>query len=55
MQRYTFLEKNAEGGVYRYENLASGYTADLNVDAQGLVIDYPGDWKRVWSGFASQR
>ena len=48
-QRYTCLAKNPEGGAYRYESLASGYTADLNVDAQGLVIDYPGNWKRVWN------
>ncbi len=46
-QRYTCLEGNAAGGLYRYESLTSGFTRDLRIDAQGLVIDYPGLWKRV--------
>ncbi|HEU5438421.1 MAG TPA: putative glycolipid-binding domain-containing protein [Ktedonobacterales bacterium] len=46
-QRYTCLEQTADGGLYRYENLESGFTADLRVDAQGLVLEYPGYWKRV--------
>jgi hypothetical protein len=47
-QRYTCLESSAEGGLYRYESLTSGFTRDLRVDAQGLVIDYPGIWKRIF-------
>lgn len=47
-QRYTCLESNADGGLYRYESLTSGFTRDLRVDAQGLVIDYPGIWKRIY-------
>ena len=35
------------GGVYRYEDLESNFTADLLIDAQGLVVDYPGIWKRA--------
>ena len=46
-QRYTCLEKNDRGGLYRYLNLDSGFTADLPVDADGLVTDYPGLFKRV--------
>ena len=46
-QRYTCLEQRIEGGLYRYQSLASGFTRDLPVDAQGLVIDYPGIWQRV--------
>lgn len=46
-QRYTCLEGNAAGGLYRYESLTSDFTRDLRVDAQGLVIDYPGLWKRA--------
>lgn len=45
-QRYTCLERDADGGLYRYESLSSGFTRDLRVDANGLVIDYPGIWKR---------
>ncbi|HLZ62404.1 MAG TPA: putative glycolipid-binding domain-containing protein [Ktedonosporobacter sp.] len=46
-QRYTCLSRTASGGLYRYEGLESGFTADLRVDAQGLVVDYPGIWRRV--------
>ena len=27
--------------MYRYESLKSGFTAELKVDEDGLVIDYP--------------
>jgi hypothetical protein len=43
-QRYTRLSED----VYRYENMSSGFTADLKVDENGLVIDYPGIFKMVW-------
>ena len=46
-QRYTCLENRVDGGLYRYESLTSGFTRDLTVDAEGLVIDYPDLWKRV--------
>ena len=49
-QRYTCLEKTAEGGRYRYESLkdgVSGFTAELPVDVDGLVDDYPGLFRRV--------
>jgi uncharacterized protein len=47
-QRYTLLRAGAAGNaaVYRYE---SGlFTADLTVDADGFVCDYPGLWRRSW-------
>lgn len=48
-QRYTSLEPlGAAGGRYRYDNLASGFTADLPVDGDGLVIDYPETFRRTW-------
>ncbi len=49
-QRYTCLEVTASGGRYRYESLASGiswFTAELVVDTDGLVLDYPGLFRRV--------
>jgi hypothetical protein len=46
-QRYTCLEKSDGGGLYRYLSLDGGFTADLPVDADGLVLDYPGLFKRV--------
>jgi len=47
-QRYTCLESGPDGGLFRYESLESGYTNELPVDADGLVMDYPGIWQRVW-------
>jgi uncharacterized protein len=51
-QRYTCLERSAEGGLYRYEDkgLFRGFTALLPVDSDGLVLDYPELFRRVWSG-----
>ncbi len=43
-QRYTCLMPDRR---YRYEGLASGFTADLEVDEAGLVLDYPGVFRRV--------
>jgi uncharacterized protein len=43
-QRYTTL---ASGSLYRFESPASGFTADLPVDADGFVLDYPGLFKRL--------
>jgi hypothetical protein len=42
-QKYSRLSAN----VYGYENLASGFTADLTVDNEGFVIDYPGAWRQI--------
>jgi hypothetical protein len=41
-QRYTRLGPD----LYRYESLDSGFTADLTVDADGVVEEYPGLWSR---------
>jgi hypothetical protein len=49
-QRYTCLAARPDGGLYRFEALPGGFTADLPVDADGLVLDYPGLFRRVWSG-----
>lgn len=46
-QRYTCLDRTAEGGRYLYEGLFRGFTAELQVDANGLVIDYPDTFRRV--------
>lgn len=44
-QRYT----NLGNGVYKYESLASGFIANLQVDNDGLVLNYPGIWHRVFN------
>ena len=46
-QRYTCLSLGEEGGLYRYEAPDSGFTADLPVDADGLMLDYPEAFCRV--------
>ena len=46
-QRYTCLEARPDGGLYRYEGFSTGFVADLPVDADGLVLDYPGVFRRV--------
>jgi len=43
-QAYTRLDERR----YRFESLdGSGFTADLEVDEHGLVVDYPGLFRRV--------
>jgi hypothetical protein len=47
LQRYTCLEKSDNGARFRFESLNSGFTADLPVDSDGLVKDYPGLFRRL--------
>lgn len=42
-QRYTRLDHRR----YRYESIASGFTAVLEVDADGVVVTYQDLWRRV--------
>ncbi|HEV8224693.1 MAG TPA: putative glycolipid-binding domain-containing protein [Rubrobacteraceae bacterium] len=48
-QGYTCLERGPGSGLYRYEDrgIFRGFTADLPVDENGLVLDYPGIFRRV--------
>ena len=43
-QRYTRLAADR----YRYDGLDTDFTTELPVDADGLVIDYPDWFRRVW-------
>jgi hypothetical protein len=43
-QAYTRLGERR----YRYESVASGYQADLAVDAEGVVLEYPGLFRRLY-------
>ena len=48
-QRYTCLEAlGPRGGTYRYEGLFRNFAAELPVDADGLVLDYPETFRREW-------
>ncbi len=42
-QRYTRVDERQ----WRYESVETGYTADLEVDEHGLVVDYPGEFRRM--------
>lgn len=44
-QRYTCLEA---GQRYRYESVDSDFTRDIEVDRHGLVVNYPGLFRRVF-------
>ena len=50
-QRYTCLRPfGPESGLYRYEALFDAASAvEIEVDSDGLVIDYPGSFKRAWA------
>jgi hypothetical protein len=41
-QRYTLISKNQ----YRYESIPSGFTALLQTDEDGVVVNYPGLFER---------
>ena len=54
-QRYTLLVPGAgdevDPRVFRYES--GSFRADLPVDSDGLVVDYPGLWARIGAGASS--
>lgn len=48
-QHYTRLQEEGDGGgLYRFQSLDGGFTADLPVDADGLVLDYPRLFRRAF-------
>jgi hypothetical protein len=42
-QRYTCLQR----GRYRYESLDTDFVRDIDIDIHGLVVTYPGSFRRV--------
>jgi hypothetical protein len=46
-QQYTLLERGPAGARWRFRGLDAAFTAELEVDAQGVVRDYPGIARRV--------
>jgi hypothetical protein len=41
-QRYTFVHKEAEASIVRFESLDTPFAAEIRFDARGIVLDYPG-------------
>jgi len=48
-QRYTCLTWGPDGGRYRFESLGGDFSAELTLDGDGLVVEYPRIARRVWS------
>ena len=50
IQRYTHLNSGeGDATTYRFVSLDGGFRADLPVDVDGLVLDYPGHFRRAFS------
>ena len=47
-QVYTCLQVGSDGSLIRYESVSTGFSAELGVDADGLVTDYPGISRLLW-------
>ncbi|HSH82215.1 MAG TPA: putative glycolipid-binding domain-containing protein [Herpetosiphonaceae bacterium] len=54
-QRYSCLRQTPQGGIYRFESIDTGFTADVEVDAAGLVVRYPGLFQRQWPSPGERR
>jgi hypothetical protein len=46
-QRYRFLAVRDGGSVVRYEAVDGTFAADIALDADGLVVDFPGIARRI--------
>ena len=46
-QRYRHLGSATDHHVIRYEALDGSFAADISVDTDGVVIDYPGIGRRL--------
>jgi hypothetical protein len=46
-QRYSLLRREGDDSIYRFEHLATEYSVEITVDAAGLVLNYPGLFRRV--------
>lgn len=47
-QRYTCLEQREKFARFLFEAPQDNFVAELAVDSDGLVLDYPGLFRRVW-------
>ena len=54
-QRDSCLRRGSDDALHLYENLEKGFRAGPPVDADGIVRDDPGRWRRLGSdGMAAQ-
>jgi hypothetical protein len=47
-QRYTRRPDREGKGLYHYQSLDTGFEAELPVDEDGLLLEYPGYFQRAW-------
>jgi hypothetical protein len=45
--RYTCIRQGESESTYYYEDLLTGFRVEIKVDAEGLVLDYPGVFRRT--------
>lgn len=48
-QQYTLTKNSESDKRYKYESLTSGFKTELPVDDDGLLIEYPQYFERIWS------
>jgi len=46
-QRYTFVRREGDNSIVRYESSSRDFVAELTFDPDGLVIAYPGIGRRI--------
>jgi hypothetical protein len=46
-QEYTRLDQSEPPSRFLYRNLSNDFKAEIEVDKDGIVIDYPNIWKRI--------
>jgi hypothetical protein len=47
--RYTRLAESTDGvRRFHYHNMRTGFSADLEFDATGIVVSYPLYWRRIY-------
>ena len=51
LQRYSFVRKDEKLAVIRYQSRDGDFQADLTVDGDGIVLDYPGIGRVIRSGW----
>jgi hypothetical protein len=54
-QRYSFVSADRDSHVIRYEAIDGTFAADITLDRDGIVIDYPDIARRLTQASSSVR
>jgi hypothetical protein len=52
---YDLRRQSSGGALFRFLSLDGGFIADLHVDGDGPVLDYPGLFRRAWPQAQTRR